>query len=227
MTGSPPNILPNQTVTWEGTLESAKTGVHKFQVYGSSYFKVYFDDQLVLDRWRQNWNAWYHNVDVPMTAGKPVKFKLEWIPDGGYMALLHNDPLPEAQRHSLTFTSDVGHAVDYWFIAGTSQDDVISGYRELTGKAVMLPKWAYGFWQSRQRYTNQKELVDVVAEYRKRKIPIDNIVLDWFYWPEDAWGSHDFDKARFPDPQGHGRQGPRPQRASHDLGVAEVLPDHG
>ncbi|HUR19168.1 MAG TPA: TIM-barrel domain-containing protein [Vicinamibacterales bacterium] len=201
VTGSPPNILPNQTVTWEGTLESAKTGTHKFQVYGSSYFKVYFDDQLVLDRWRQNWNAWYHDVEVPMTAGKPVKFKLEWIPEGGYLALLHNDPLPDAQRHSITFTSDVGRAVDYYFIAGTSQDDVIAGYRELTGKAVMLPKWAYGFWQSRQRYTNQKELVDVVAEYRKRKIPLDNIVLDWFYWPEDAWGSHEFDKARFPDPK--------------------------
>lgn len=202
VTGSPPAILPNQTVTWEGTLETANSGVHKFQVYGSSYFKVYFDGKLVLDRWRQNWNAWYHNVDVPMTAGQPVKFRLEWIPDGGYMALLHNDPLPDAQRHSITFTSDVGHAVDYYFIAGTSQDDVIAGYRELTGKAVMLPKWAYGFWQSRQRYTNQKELVDVVAEYRKRKIPLDNIVLDWFYWPEDAWGSHDFDKARFPDPKG-------------------------
>ncbi|HEX6637362.1 MAG TPA: TIM-barrel domain-containing protein [Steroidobacteraceae bacterium] len=201
VTGAPPNLLPNQTVTWEGTLESATTGTHKFQVYGSSYFKVYFDDQLVLDRWRQNWNPWYHNVDVPMTAGKPVKFKLEWTPDGGYMALLHNDPLPDAQRHSITFTSDVGRAVDYYFIAGASQDDVIAGYRELTGKAVMLPKWAYGFWQSRQRYTNQKELLDVVAEYRKRKIPLDNIVLDWFYWPEDAWGSHEFDKARFPDPK--------------------------
>jgi alpha-D-xyloside xylohydrolase len=199
--GAPPEHLPKQTVTWEGTLTSSKDGVHKFQVYGSSYFKVYFDDKLLLDRWRQNWAGWYHNVDVPMKAGTAVKFRLEWIPDGGYMALLHNDPLPDAERHSVTFTSDVGRAVDYYFVAGTSQDDVISGYRELTGKAVMLPKWAYGFWQSRQRYTNQKELVDVVAEYRKRKIPIDNIVLDWFYWPENAWGSHEFDKARFPEPK--------------------------
>ena len=81
--------------------------------------------------------------------------------------------------------------------AGASQDDVIAGYRELTGKSVMLPKWAYGFWQSRERYRTQKELVDIVKEYRRRRIPIDNIVLDWFYWPEDAWGSHDFDKSRF------------------------------
>jgi alpha-D-xyloside xylohydrolase len=200
--GSPPAHLPNQTVTWEGTLTTQKDGVHKFQVYGSSYFKVYFDDRLLMDRWRQNWGAWYHNLDVPMKAGTPVKFRLEWIPEGGYMALLHNDPLPQAERHSIMFASDVGRAVDYYFIAGTSQDDVIAGYRELTGKAVMLPKWAYGFWQSRQRYTNQKELLDAVHEYRRRKIPLDNIVLDWFYWPENAWGSHDFDKARFPDPKG-------------------------
>jgi alpha-D-xyloside xylohydrolase len=200
--GSAPNILPGQSVVWEGTLRSTKDGVHKFQVYGSSYFKVFFDDRLVLDRWRQNWNPWYHNVDVPMQAGVPLKFRLEWIPDNGYMALLHNDPLPDAERHSITFASDVGRAVDYYFIAGNSQDDVISGYRELTGKAVLLPKWAYGFWQSRQRYTNQQELLDVVAEYRKRKLPLDNIVLDWFYWRENDWGSHQFDKARFPDPKG-------------------------
>jgi alpha-D-xyloside xylohydrolase len=202
VTGAPPNILPNQAVTWEGSLVSDKAGTHKFQLYGSSYFKVWVDGNLVLDRWRQNWAAWYHNFDASMVAGTPLKVKIEWIPDGGYLALLHNDPLPEAERHSLTFTSDVGRAVDYWFVAGANSDEVIAGYRELTGKAVLMPRWAYGFWQSRQRYTTQKELVDVVAEYRKRKIPLDNIVLDWFYWKEDQWGSHEFDKTRFPDPKG-------------------------
>jgi alpha-D-xyloside xylohydrolase len=199
--GSPPNIQPNQTVTWEGTLESANAGDHKFQLYGSSYFKLFVDDKLVFDRWRQNWNPLYHPFDVAMQAGKPVKFRLEWIPDGGYIALLHNDPLPDNERHSLTFTSEVGAAIDYWFVAGKNQDDVIAGYRELTGKSVMLPRWAYGFWQSRERYKTQAELVDTVKEYRRRKIPLDNIVLDWNYWPEPAWGSHEFDKARFPDPK--------------------------
>jgi alpha-D-xyloside xylohydrolase len=200
--GSPPNILPNQTVTWEGSVESAHAGSHKFQLYGSSYFKVFADDKLVLDRWRQNWAAWYQNFELPMQAGKPVKIRIEWVPNDGYIALLHNDPLPDDQRHSLTFTSEAGRAIDYYVVAGDSQNEVIAGYRELTGKAVMLPRWAYGFWQSRQRYTTQAELLGVVAEYRKRKIPLDNIVLDWFYWPEDAWGSHEFDKARFPDPKG-------------------------
>ena len=200
--GAPANILPDQTVTWEGTVESAVAGVHKFQLYGSSYFKVYVDDQLVLDRWRQNWAAWYHNFAVELSAGKPAKVRVEWIPNDGYLALLHNDPLPDAERHSLTFTSEVGNAIDYYFVSGDTQDDVIAGYRALTGKAVMLPRWAYGFWQSRQRYTTQAELLGVVAEYRKRKIPLDNIVMDWFYWKEDQWGSHQFDKTRFPDPKG-------------------------
>jgi len=200
--GSPPNILANQTVTWEGTVESPHAGTHKFQLYGSSYFKVYADDKLVLDRWRQNWAAWYQNFEVPMEAGKPVKIRIEWIPNDGYIALLHNDPLPAAERHSLTFTSESGRAVDYYFVAGASQDEVIAGYRQLTGKAVLMPRWAYGFWQSRQRYTTQAELLGVVDEYRKRRIPLDNIVLDWFYWPENGWGSHEFDKSRFPDPKG-------------------------
>ena len=79
---------------------------------------------------------------------------------------------------------------------------MIAGYRALTGKAVMLPRWAYGFWQSRQRYTTQDELLDVVAEYRKRKIPLDNIVLDWFYWKEDPGARTSSTRARFPDPKG-------------------------
>jgi alpha-D-xyloside xylohydrolase len=200
-TGAPPNILPNQSVTWEGSVVSPTTGIHKFQLYGSSYFKVWIDDQLVLDRWRQNWAAWYHNFEAPMTAGTPLKVKIEWVPDGGYLALLHDDPLPDKERHSLTFTSDVGRAVDYWFVAGANSDEVIAGYRQLTGKAVMMPRWAYGFWQSRQRYTTQQELLDVVAQYRAKQIPLDNIVMDWFYWKEDQWGSHQFDKTRFPDPK--------------------------
>jgi alpha-D-xyloside xylohydrolase len=200
-TGAPPNILPNQTVTWEGSVESAHAGQHKFQLYGSSYFKVFVDGTLVLDRWRQNWAAWYQNFDVTMQAGKPVNVRIEWIPQDGYLALLHNDPLPDAERHSLTFTSESGRAIDYYIVTGASQDEVIAGYRQLTGKAVLLPRWAYGFWQSRQRYTTQAELLGVVAEYRKRGIPLDNIVLDWFYWNEDAWGSHEFDKTRFPDPK--------------------------
>jgi alpha-D-xyloside xylohydrolase len=79
-------------------------------------------------------------------------------------------------------------------------DDAIAGYRRLTGKASMMPKWVYGFWQSRQRYETQDQLIEVLNDYRGNEIPIDNIVQDWFYWPEDKWGCHCFDPERFPEP---------------------------
>ena len=84
-------------------------------------------------------------------------------------------------------------------LSRVKKDEVIAGYRHLMGKAVMLPKWVYGFWQSRERYKSSDEIVNTFKEYRDRKIPIDNIVLDWSYWPVDAWGSHDFYSKFFPD----------------------------
>ena len=195
------NAVQKQTVVWSGDVRPDATGVHKFQLYGSSYYKVYADGKLMLDRWRQNWNPWYANFDLPMTRGKPVAIRIEWDPNAGYMALLHNDPLPSADRHSVWLTSDVAQAKDYWFVPGAKPDDVIAGYRRLTGKAEMMPKWAYGFWQSRQRYDNAAEITGVVDRYRALGIPLDNIVLDWRYWRDDDWGSHRFDPTRFPDPK--------------------------
>ncbi len=194
--------IKNGTVVWEGKLVSSITGVHNFQLYASSYFKLIVDGKVIKNGWRQNWNPWYHNFKLPMKAGKPVNVRLEWTPDNGYIALLHNNPLPAADRHSLWLSSEAAQAIDYYFISGHSMDEVIAGYRQLTGKSVMLPRWAYGFWQSRQRYKTQDEILNTVAEYRKRHIPLDNIVEDWFYWRENDWGSHRFDPARFPDPKG-------------------------
>ena len=196
------NVVQTQRVVWTGRVTPSTSGLHRFRLYSSSYAKLFVDGKEVLNRWRQNWNPWYHNFDVPMTAGRPADIRIEWEPNAGYIALQHSDPLPEADRRSISFASEAGHAIDYYYVGGASMDDVISGYRQLTGKSVMMPKWAYGFWQSRQRYHNQDEVVGVVEEYRKRGLPLDNIVQDWFYWREDDWGSHQFDPKRFPDPQG-------------------------
>lgn len=187
-------------VVWEGTIEAFTAGRHKFKLYSSSYAKVWIDGELKIDRWRQNWNPWFHDFDVDLPANRQVSIKVEWIPGDGYIALRHLDPQPEADQQALSLWSQVGHDVDYYFVGGDDLDEVISGYRGLTGKAVMLPRWAYGFWQSRQRYNTQAEVVDTVRRYRELGLPIDNVVQDWFYWPENAWGSHAFDPARFPDP---------------------------
>lgn len=195
------NAVQTQKVVWTGTVLPSVTGVQKFRLYSSSYVKVFVDGKEVLNRWRQNWNPWFHNFDLPMTAGKAAEVRIEWEPNAGYIALFQNDPLPAADRHSLWWSSDVAHALDYYYVGGQNMDGVIAGYRALTGKAALMPRWAYGFWQSRQRYNTQDELLGVVREYRKRQLPIDNIVQDWFYWPEDQWGCHCFDPKRFPKPQ--------------------------
>ena len=95
----------------------------------------------------------------------------------------------------------MANEIDYYFVYGKNMDEVISGYRTLTGKSQIMPKWAMGFWQSRERYKTQFELVNTLKEFRNRKIGIDNIVQDWFYWPETEWGSHKFDPDRFPNPK--------------------------
>lgn len=193
---------PGQTVEWKGSLASDVAGTHKFRLYASGYFKLYIDHKLVLDDWRQNWNPWYRDFTVAMKPGEKHAIRIEWTPQSGYIALDHLDPLPAAEQNELSLYSELGHAVDYYFIAGKDLDDVIAGYREVTGKAVLLPRWAYGFWQSRDHYETQEQLLDTVARYRKLGLPLDNIVQDWRYWKDDAWGSHQFDKSRYPDPKG-------------------------
>ena len=98
--------------------------------------------------------------------------------------------------------ADVVDELDFYFIAGGSFNAVTRNLHELTGKAPMLPKWVFGFAQSKERYVNAKELVEVVREYRRRNIPLDLIILDWKSWPNGAgWGQKSFDPVRFPDPE--------------------------
>jgi alpha-glucosidase (family GH31 glycosyl hydrolase) len=96
----------------------------------------------------------------------------------------------------LYLSSEVADAIDYYFLYGPELDNVIAGYRDLTGAAPMFGKWAYGFWQCKNRYRSQEELLSVAHQYRQMHIPVDNIVQDWFWW--DTMGSFRFNK-NYPD----------------------------
>jgi alpha-D-xyloside xylohydrolase len=102
--------------------------------------------------------------------------------------------------NGMTIWSEAAKEINYYFIAGNSMDDVIRGYREITGKAPMYGKWAYGFWQSKERYRSQQEIVSVAKKYRELQVPIDNIVQDWYYWGKHGFNAMEFDKETFPDP---------------------------
>ena len=105
-------------------------------------------------------------------------------------------------KNGTSFWSDIGNNIDYYFVYGTNMDDVISGYRELTGKAPMYGKWAYGYWQSKEHYGTQAELMSVATKYRKLKYPIDNIIQDWDYWNgAKNWSGMFFDQTLFPHPK--------------------------
>ncbi len=191
-----------KAVRWSGEIEANESGLHKFRLYCSGFTKMWLDGKLIADSWRQNWLPWTYKPKLNMEPGKKYKIKIEWVHTGGYIGLKYLTPQDEIYNNSLSLYSEVADQIDYYFIYGDNKDEVIAGYRLLTGKAPMMPKWAMGLWQCRERYKTQEELIDVVKEFRERKIPLDNIVQDWFYWTEDKWGSHDFDAERFPDPQG-------------------------
>ena len=85
---------------------------------------------------------------------------------------------------------------------GGNADGVVAEMRHLTGQVPMFPLWTYGFWQSRERYKSQAELLEVVNKYRELGIPLDGIIQDWQYWGNNyLWNSMEFMNADFPRPQ--------------------------
>jgi len=196
--------LAGANVIYEGFIEPLTSELYQFILYYSGYIKVYIDGkEVVPERWRTSWNPNAYKFEVTMEEKKRVQLRIEWQPDGGeaYCGLRVAEPRSTEERGKLSVWSEMAKDMDYYFIAGENLDQVISGYRTLTGKASLYPKWVLGFWQSRERYKTQEEVEGTLTEFRKRHIPIDNIVQDWNYWPEDQWGSHEFEASRYPNPQ--------------------------
>jgi len=103
---------------------------------------------------------------------------------------------------STSFKSEVGDCIDYYFMYAGNADGVIGCMRNLTGQAPMFPLWTFGFFQSKERYKSQVELVDVVKKYRELKVPLDGIIQDWQYWGSNyLWNAMDFLNDEFPAPQ--------------------------
>ena len=194
--------LNGSTVVYEGFIESPDSRQYHFILYYAGYIKVYIGGkEVVPERWHTAWNPNTYKFRHVMDKGKREQLRIEWRPDGdvSYCGLRASRACKDQRR--LSVWSEMAKDMDYYFIAGKDADEVISGYRTLTGKAPVYPKWALGFWQSRERYKTQDEILENMAEFRKREIPIDNIVQDWNYWEEDQWGAHQFEASRYPNPQ--------------------------
>ncbi len=192
------------SVVFEGEIEPSQSGLFHFYIYYAGYTKVFLDGKAVTPEiWRTAWNPNGRKFEASLEAGKRVPVRIEWAPDGGvsYCALRVLSPVDPQQQGRMSWWGEMQDQIDYYFIDGEDIDEVIKGYRTITGKAQIMPKWVLGYWQSRERYRNSDEIVGTISEFRRRGIPVDNIVLDWQYWKDDQWGSHAFDETRFPDPK--------------------------
>ena len=189
-------------VTWDGEIELDSAGPYDLMTYANNGARVLLDGREVIGTWRQGWLPWWDSVRVDAKAAKERhRLKVEWHRDEGEGTLRLKWKTPPRSPDT-SLWSEVGDGIDYYVVYGPELGDVVAGYRKLTGKAPLMPRFALGFWQSRERYRTAKEVTDTLAEFRKRGIPLDTIVMDWQYWKGDQWGSHAFDPERFPDPAG-------------------------
>ena len=105
----------------------------------------------------------------------------------------YSPTLFEDNAEGMSFTSESGEGVDYYFMYGGSADGVIAKMRELTGDVPMFPLWTYGFWQSKERYKTARETESIVDKYRELQVPLDGIIQDWQYWGSNyLWNAMDF-----------------------------------
>jgi alpha-D-xyloside xylohydrolase len=130
---------------------------------------------------------------VDLKAGDHV-FKA--VATGGDPSLYLRQP-----RNNFTFASPYAGVLDYVLFAGTTPADVVAAYRKVTGAAPLLPEWAYGYVQCRERYESQKQLLESLSGFRSRGIPMDVIVQDWQYWGKHGWNAMKFDEKFYPSPE--------------------------
>ncbi|MGC2551669.1 MAG: glycoside hydrolase family 31 protein [Candidatus Sulfotelmatobacter sp.] len=145
------------------------------------------------------WNYRGESVDISQdNSNIAVPFL---VSSNGYGIFWNNDSRSRFNNrfaNYLYISSEVADVIDYYFFYGPNLDKVVAAYRELTGQAPLFGKWAYGFWQCKNRYKSQAEILGVARKYRELHIPADNIVQDWFWW--NRKGEFVFNK-NYPDPK--------------------------
>lgn len=176
-----------------GSLQTGPEGDYGFLLSGNNRDKLQLTvgGQKLLNL-QNMWLPLSAGAKIHLAANTTYKVAAE---TGGHTKLAVRFPSKE-----MSFRSEAGEAVDYYFFSGPHPTDAIAEYRQFTGEVPLLPKWAYGFWQCRERYSSQQQILDTAAEFRNRKIPVDALIQDWQYWGKYGWNAMRFDEADYPDP---------------------------
>ncbi len=182
-------------VTGKGKFRTGAKGVYGFLLTSDNrkQLTVHVGGQDVIDL-QNEWTPSSASGTVTLEANKEYEVTAKGGPGGVHLAV-------RPPQQTTTFRAEVGKAIDYYFFYGPELNRVISEYRALTGEAPLFPKWAYGYWQCRERYHSQQEILDTAAEFRKRKIPVDVLVQDWQYWGKYGWNAMKFDEDHYPNPK--------------------------
>ncbi|HTQ08858.1 MAG TPA: TIM-barrel domain-containing protein [Fimbriimonadaceae bacterium] len=194
----PPGLgLMNYSVRWSGFIETGAAGDTTFTTTGDDGIRLWVDGKKLVDDWADH-PPTTDSGTIRLEAHKRYPIRMEYYQRGGGAVVSLGWRTP-SEHPMLDWSAEFVDQTDTYFVYGPDFDDVIRQYRNATGAAPLYGKWAYGFWQCKERYRSQQELLDIAHGFRERNIPIDNIVQDWFYWDPHPWGSHQFDEKRYPD----------------------------
>ncbi len=144
------------------------------------------------------------NVKLNMVQGNTDDYVPFFVSTKGYGLFWDNysPTVFEDNQNGTTFKSEVGDCIDYYFMLGGNIEGSVACMRDLTGQAPMFPLWTFGFWQSKERYKSQDEIVGVVNKYRELGVPLDGIIQDWQYWGNNyLWNAMDFLNPEYPNPK--------------------------
>src|SRR5882672_3267637 len=191
-------------LTQENTRTLTPVEVNGEKTYHSERFTNMWDTQEAFYGLGQHqagvWN--YRGEDVEISQDNTNISIPLLLSSNGYGIFWNNGSRSRMNNrfvHALYLSSEVADSLDYYFIYGPDFDKIIASYRELTGTAPLFAKWAYGYWQCKNRYDSQQTLLYIAQKYRDLHIPLDNIVQDWFWW--NTMGEPVFNK-NYPDPKG-------------------------
>lgn len=177
-------------------------GVKTYSVYQS--FVLDKDEAIYGLGQQQNGKMIQRNLKLNMVQGNTDDYIPFFLSVKGYGLFWDNysPTLFEDNPESTSFKSDVGDCADYYIMYGGNADGVIACMRNLTGQVPMFPLWTFGYWQSKERYKSQDELVDVVKKYRELGVPLDGIIQDWQYWGNNyLWNAMEFLNSDYYNPQ--------------------------
>ena len=171
--------------------------------HSEDVFKIYGSEEAFYGLGQHQAGVWnFRGESVELSQENANIAVPVWLSSKGYGVFWNNPGASHFNNrfiHYLYVGSVVADTIDYYFFYGPQFDKIIADYRELTGAAPLFGKWAYGFWQCKNKYNTQEQLLGVAHKYREQHIPLDNIVQDWFWWTNT--GEFKFNK-NYPDPKG-------------------------